>query len=42
MSRKKITTGSENSTEAAICPPKSVPVTGFENEASQMGSVYMS
>src|ERR1035437_545948 len=41
ISRKKTTTGSENSTDAAICPPKSVPVCGFENDASQIGSVYM-
>ena len=34
-------TGSENSTDAAIWPPKSVPECGVENDASQIGSVYI-
>ena len=41
MIMKKTTTGSENSTEAAICPPKSVPLVGVLNEANQTGSVYI-
>lgn len=38
--RKNTTTGIENSTDAAISPPKSVPLF-VENPASHTGSVYI-
>lgn len=41
MIMKKITTGREKMTDAAICPPKSVPMLGVENEESHTGSVYL-
>ena len=40
MSMKNTTTGNEKVTEAAICPPKSVPMVGVEKDDSHTGSVY--
>ena len=37
---KNTTTGNEKVTEAAICPPKSVPMVGAEKDDSHTGSVY--
>lgn len=40
MSMKNTTTGNEKVTEAAIYPPKSVPMVGVEKDDSHTGSVY--